>query len=197
MFQAQRTNGLAGMAWRVGDGRVAWTIGIKTPEGGSAVDAKRRVLDLLEGVQGPPRQWVDETPADGIVRVDLFELPWQERWGAGRVTLIGDAAHAMPTVLGQGACQAIEDGIEVARRLGTADGDIAGALRAYEADRIERVRWVRSQVDRLSRLQRLGNPVLIRLRDLLSGVLAPRVQPGMWRRLLRPPADLASARTTA
>lgn len=101
MFQTQRRSGLAGMAWRIGDGRVAWTIGIKTAEGGTTADPRQTVLDLLEGVKGPPREWVRATPADGVIRVDLFELPWQEQWGAGRVTLIGDAAHAMPTVLGR------------------------------------------------------------------------------------------------
>lgn len=197
MFQTQRRSGLAGMAWRIGDGRVAWTIGIKTAEGGTTADPRQTVLDLVEGVQGPPREWVRATPADGVIRVDLFELPWQEQWGAGRVTLIGDAAHAMPTVLGQGACQAIEDGIEVARQLGRANGDVEPALRAYERERIERVRWVRSQVDKLSRMQKISNPVLVRLRDVAGRALAPRFQPKMWRTLLRPPAPLPNVRTSA
>ena len=38
----------------------------------------------------------------------------QEVWGAGCVTLIGDAAHGMLPTLGQGACQGIEDAVELA-----------------------------------------------------------------------------------
>ena len=38
-------------------------------------------------------------------------------WTAGRVTLLGDAAHPMLPYLGQGACQAIEDGAVLATAL--------------------------------------------------------------------------------
>ena len=34
------------------------------------------------------------------------------------MTLLGDAAHAMPNDLGQGACQAIEDAVVLADRAG-------------------------------------------------------------------------------
>ena len=44
------------------------------------------------------------------------------RWGMGRVTLLGDAAHPMTPNLGQGACQAIEDAVVLARCLREVDG---------------------------------------------------------------------------
>lgn len=40
--------------------------------------------------------------------------PPQEAWGAGCVTLVGDAAHAMLPMLGQGASQAIESAVALA-----------------------------------------------------------------------------------
>jgi hypothetical protein len=39
------------------------------------------------------------------------------RWGQGRVTLLGDAAHPTTPNLGQGACQAIEDAVVLAASL--------------------------------------------------------------------------------
>jgi 2-polyprenyl-6-methoxyphenol hydroxylase-like FAD-dependent oxidoreductase len=43
-----------------------------------------------------------------ILRTDIYDRePLGERWGIGRVTLLGDAAHPMTPNLGQGACQAI------------------------------------------------------------------------------------------
>lgn len=40
--------------------------------------------------------------------------PPQEVWGAGCVTLVGDAAHAMLPMLGQGASQAMESAVALA-----------------------------------------------------------------------------------
>jgi 2-polyprenyl-6-methoxyphenol hydroxylase-like FAD-dependent oxidoreductase len=40
------------------------------------------------------------------------------RWSAGRVTLLGDAAHPMLQYLAQGACQAIQDAAALAQELG-------------------------------------------------------------------------------
>ncbi|WP_299035186.1 NAD(P)/FAD-dependent oxidoreductase [uncultured Pseudokineococcus sp.] len=55
-------------------------------------------------------------------------------WGRGRVTLLGDAAHAVPPSLAQGTNQAVEDAAALARALRrpTAAADPAAALRAYE-----------------------------------------------------------------
>ena len=54
-----------------------------------------------------------------ILRTDIYDRePLGERWGIGRVTLLGDAAHPMTPNLGQGACQAIEDAVVLALCLG-------------------------------------------------------------------------------
>ncbi|MEJ5945660.1 FAD-dependent monooxygenase [Pseudokineococcus basanitobsidens] len=55
-------------------------------------------------------------------------------WGRGRVTLLGDAAHAVPPSLAQGTNQALADAAALARALRTpgARRDPASALRAYE-----------------------------------------------------------------
>jgi salicylate hydroxylase len=86
----------------------------------------------------------------------LFDHAPLARWSAGRVTLLGDAAHAMLPFMAQGAAQAIEDGATLAACL---DPDIDGAypLRRYEALRIPRT----------SRIQALStsNKTLFHLAD--------------------------------
>lgn len=42
-------------------------------------------------------------------------------WGLGRIVMIGDAVHANPPVIAQGAAMGIEDAIVLASELGTAD----------------------------------------------------------------------------
>ncbi len=66
-------------------------------------------------------------------------------WTKGRLTLLGDAAHAMLPHLGQGANQSIEDGMALATILARSDRKHApAALQAYENLRRERVAQVQS-----------------------------------------------------
>ena len=74
-------------------------------------------------------------------------------WVAGRVTLLGDAAHAMLPFMGQGAATAIEDGMVLARCLAAFAPDTA--LARYEAARRERTAMVQLQ-SRLMGLQFQG-----------------------------------------
>jgi len=66
-------------------------------------------------------------------------------WTRGRLTLLGDAAHAMLPHLGQGANQSIEDGMALATILASVTREtIPGALLAYERLRRERAAKVQS-----------------------------------------------------
>jgi salicylate hydroxylase len=72
-----------------------------------------------------------------------------ERWSAGRVVLIGDAAHAMLPHQGQGANQTVEDAVLLADLLTEArPGSLSAALQRYEALRQPRTR----RIQRWSRL---------------------------------------------
>jgi 2-polyprenyl-6-methoxyphenol hydroxylase-like FAD-dependent oxidoreductase len=66
-------------------------------------------------------------------------------WGRGRVTLLGDAAHATLQSLAQGAGMAIEDGVCLAKTLDEQPGDIQTAFRRYEA--LRRTRTARVQLE--------------------------------------------------
>jgi 2-polyprenyl-6-methoxyphenol hydroxylase-like FAD-dependent oxidoreductase len=73
--------------------------------------------------------------------VYLFPLIRHEpldSWTDGRVTLLGDAAHAMYPRGGNGACQSFVDARSVAEKVTTIP-DLAEALRAYEDERREAV----------------------------------------------------------
>ena len=59
-----------------------------------------------------------------------------ERWSFGRLTLLGDAAHAMYPIGSNGASQAIIDAETLAMHLSSNVSDVEGALKAYELERL-------------------------------------------------------------
>jgi 2-polyprenyl-6-methoxyphenol hydroxylase-like FAD-dependent oxidoreductase len=63
---------------------------------------------------GPIGQIVRLTPSTEILQTDVYELPRLKAWGHGRITLLGDAAHAMTPNLGQGGGMALEDAVVLA-----------------------------------------------------------------------------------
>ncbi|MFF0008153.1 FAD-dependent monooxygenase [Streptomyces tibetensis] len=73
-----------------------------------------------------------------VRRWALYDRAPLERWSTARTTLLGDAAHPMLPHHGQGANQAIEDGVALAiclKEEASGAAGIAAALRRYEATR--------------------------------------------------------------
>ncbi len=66
------------------------------------------------------------------------------RWSRGRVTLLGDAAHAMVPALGQGANTAFEDAGELAQLLARQPG-VEEALARYDTSRIYRTQIIHAR----------------------------------------------------
>jgi salicylate hydroxylase len=76
---------------------------------------------------------------DSVLKTALYERDPMPAWTAGRMALLGDAAHPMLPFMAQGAGMAIEDAVVLSRHLeGVAPADVAAALGRYEQARIER-----------------------------------------------------------
>ena len=65
----------------------------------------------------------------------LYDRDPLPRWTVGRVTLLGDAAHAMLPYMAQGAAQSIEDAAVLAKCLQRCPDDMEKGLRQYEQAR--------------------------------------------------------------
>ena len=82
------------------------------------------------------------TPEDNIKRRDLYDgQPLiTQGWTKGPVTVIGDAAHPMMPNLGQGGCQATEDGYRLVEELGGVQNtaEVEDALKKFFSKRIGR-----------------------------------------------------------
>jgi salicylate hydroxylase len=76
----------------------------------------------------------------------LYDRKPLASWTKGRLVLLGDAAHAMLPHVGQGANQAIEDGVALAVFLeGRDSAEVPDALRRYEAFRRKRTDVVQAE----------------------------------------------------
>lgn len=95
----------------------------------------------------------------------LYDIDPLPRWGTGRVTLLGDAAHAMLPFLAQGAAQAIEDAAALGRAIAR-ESDAAAALRAYETERRGRTARIQTEARRNGIVYHLSGPPRL-ARDLV------------------------------
>ena len=143
---------------------IYWFAVADAPEGGAdAGDPREGLRAHFKGWHAPVEALIGATAADHIVRTDIHDRPPLRAWGRGRVTLLGDAAHPMTPNLGQGACQAIEDAVVLAREL--ARDATSEGLRRYEAARIPRTTRVVNEAWRFGKVGQASNPLLCTLRD--------------------------------
>ena len=129
----------------VGLGRTGWWATANEPEAApeSAAEHGPKLSRMFEGWLAPVRELIEATPSETILRNAAYDRPASARWGAGRVTLLGDAVHPMTPNLGQGGCVAIEDAAVLARCLAKY-ADARSALRAYESARRTRAARIAS-----------------------------------------------------
>jgi 2-polyprenyl-6-methoxyphenol hydroxylase-like FAD-dependent oxidoreductase len=136
--------------------------------------SKAELRPIYDGWPEPVGALLDATDDSLVFRREIFDRKPVKRWGDGRITLLGDSAHAMTPNLGQGACQAIEDGVVLGKSLG-AGRDPGEALRAYESRRIKRTAGFVNRSWMIGSLGRWQNPVACRVRDTVQRIVFPTV----------------------
>jgi 2-polyprenyl-6-methoxyphenol hydroxylase-like FAD-dependent oxidoreductase len=149
--------------------RVYWFATVNAPEGTAdgPLGRKAEAVARFAHWPAPIAKVIEATEERAIIRGDIIDRPPIPRWGLGRVTLLGDAAHPTTPNLGQGACQALEDAIVLAKRLHRAD-TVDTALRDYERARIPRTRRVVETSFSLGNILQLENRAAIAVRDWVS-----------------------------
>lgn len=127
------------------------------------------VNDALRGCDPALRAVIDATPPDAMRLDRLYLRAPLRQWGAGRVTLLGDAAHPVMPHTGQGAAQSLEDAVGLGRALGRvlhgSDADITAALRRYETVRGKRTKVFIAIGPRIARVTTTHNPIINALRS--------------------------------
>lgn len=170
--------------------KVYWFATDNRPERETDDPARRQgeLLELFKGWHFPVTELIASTPAGDILRNDIFDLPPLKKWSVGRVTLLGDAAHAMTPNLGQGACQTIEDAVVLAGCLARFD-EVSEALARYEALRRFRTARITNQARQVGAVGQWSNPGLVWLRKHFARLLLPKLQARQLDPILNYEAD--------
>ncbi|WP_171165791.1 FAD-dependent monooxygenase [Streptomyces sp. I05A-00742] len=148
------------------DGRAEWHAVLNSPAGLRPADPLAALRRRFGGWHDPVPALLDATRPDDVLHHDIHEIASPlPSYTAGRVALLGDAAHAMTPHLGQGACQALEDAVTLAAALGDAP-TVVSALTRYDAARRPRSQAVARAARQAGRLgQQLDRPLAIALRN--------------------------------
>ncbi|QLG60523.1 FAD-dependent oxidoreductase [Halorarum salinum] len=157
----------------LGEDRFYWFGTAPTSPTSLPADHPRPVSELREQFASYPEpipSVLESLDDDDVFVTALEEVPTLDRWSRGAVCLAGDAAHGMLPFAGQGAAQAIEDGLLLAHSISATD-DRSDAFEAYERERKPRADRIRSESQLLGRLGSIRSGIGAGTRNLLVGLV--------------------------
>ena len=164
------------LAFHLADGKIYWAGVTKEPRGerpgpgGHKHDLRERFGDWAE----PVPALIAATTDAAILRNDMYDRPPASHWSRGRVTLAGDAAHPMSPNQGQGACQALEDGVALGESV-QRTSSLTEAFQLYERRRLRRANREVAMSRQATRGVQIDNPLLCVLRNGLVSLLPRRL----------------------
>jgi 2-polyprenyl-6-methoxyphenol hydroxylase-like FAD-dependent oxidoreductase len=166
-----------------GRGGVYW---VATAAGAPRPESPATQLDLLRrwfaDWHAPIGELLAATRPEDLLPQEVRELrPLPRTYGflsgPGGVVLLGDAAHAMPHHLGQGACLAFEDAATLRSLVAdaTPGDELCAAIGLYSRTRRPRTTSVVRQTRRMSAVVQARGRLALRARDAALNQLRPRI----------------------
>ncbi|MEU6553335.1 FAD-dependent monooxygenase [Streptomyces sp. NPDC046915] len=148
------------------DDRAEWHTVLNSPPGVRHPNPLAVLRRRFAAWHDPIPALLEATRPDAVLHHDIHELATPlPSFTAGRIALLGDAAHAMTPNLGQGACQALEDAATLAAAL-TAEPTVESALIRYDAERRPRSQAVARAARQAGRMgQQLSHPLAVAVRN--------------------------------
>jgi 2-polyprenyl-6-methoxyphenol hydroxylase-like FAD-dependent oxidoreductase len=133
---------------------LTWVVSSKNTSAKTPLDALlQEESQDFEGKDDVIKILNNAKPEELTFVTELCIVPLDQGWGGkGRVTLIGDAAHAIRPASGLGGSLAFEDAALLTRQLikSPKSNDVAKALRAFEGIRLPRCKAIQEDQTRKS-----------------------------------------------
>lgn len=178
--------------YTLAQGRLA-TLYAWKPENAHAVEpdrARQALRKAYDGAHPDVLRYLDALPEEAHLFFDDLNLVEMERWSSGRVLLLGDAAHCLTLISGQGAGMAMTSACILAQELKKAD--IATALAKHETR-------LRPSIERLQARSRKIAPLFIpatrrafAVRNWIMRHVPPRLLAWYFARAIRSEVLIAS-----
>jgi len=153
-------DGIEAAATRASSDAVYWYMSLLSDEVPANASSVESILAKRLGGLDPAFQAIIAATSPDDARYDeLFNREPLPTWGAGHITLLGDAAHPVLPHTGQGAAQALEDAVALGLVLSPSK-DVGEALRRYEKVRIQRTRKFIKLGPRIARVTTTRNGLI-------------------------------------
>jgi salicylate hydroxylase len=128
--------------------------------------AEGKIEDALaeyEGWHSTIRTIIAATPK--VLRQALYDREPLPNWQAGRIVLLGDAAHPMLPFYAQGGAQSIEDAYVLAGCIAEGQNEPLAALARFVKMRLPRTAWMQGLARREEELYQTNNAATIKERN--------------------------------
>ena len=160
----------------VGPQKFVWYAAVNVPQDHEEGPNGRKV-ELLEAFNRwhePIMDLIAATPENDIMKNGAYDLVPLRRWGRGRVTLLGDAAHPCTPNLGQGGGMALEDAAVLAKRLAQ-NNEVETALRKYESHRRHRTKHIQRRSRLMGEIAQWESRTIVAGRRMVTRFLPARL----------------------
>jgi 2-polyprenyl-6-methoxyphenol hydroxylase-like FAD-dependent oxidoreductase len=159
-----------------GQGKFTWYAAVNVPPHHLDAPAgrKRELQKAFLSWHQPIADLIAATNDDEIMKNGAYDLVPLRRWGQGRVTLLGDAAHPCTPNLGQGGCMALEDAAVLAKCFDQ-ETPPEVALRRYETLRRQRTRHIQQRSRLMGEIAQWENRIVVAGRRVVTGLLPARL----------------------
>lgn len=160
----------------IGQGKFTWyaTLNVAAHHSDAPGGRKRELQQAFAGWHEPIANLIAATEEAEILKNGAYDNVPLRRWGNGRVTLLGDAAHPCTPNLGQGGCMALEDASVLAKCIAK-ENSVATAMRRYESLRYSRTRHIQQRSLMMGHVGQWENRFIVSGRKVVTNLLPARL----------------------